>query len=231
MKKIIVFGPALPRWNEIDAIKKSLYFLSPDYSLSFLDPLADAIVNPSQVTNYRLWRDRIKAQMNDCVAFIGFSFGGVILRHCFELFNQIKKTIILLSVPEKIDITLQEQLSKIIAYAEQGNADLAMKIHQQSIFFPSQPTSEYIFPEEKSTMCKRLSVGLQAVLNINNHCITHPIKHLSLVGEKSKLVNINHIQPSVEGRCVIVPKAGMRVLQDNPLFCQSIIMDELHGNE
>lgn len=233
MKKIIILGPVLPSWSEIEVIAKSLSFLKNDYDLLFLDPLTDALENPAQVNNYSLWKDRIKSYMNECVAFIGFSFGGVILRQCFDLFDEIKKKFILISVPEKIDQALLEKLNKIVVYAEQKNAELAMQEYTQSVFFSSKSVLRNVDLKENLMICRRLSVGLKAVLDISNSgpLISRNIKYLSLFGEMSNLVNVNHIEPSAGGRCVVVPNAGMRVLQDNPIFCQSIIMEELSGRE
>ncbi len=230
MKKIIVLAPALPKWTEVEAIKKSLSFLEPEYFLCFLDPLVDAIENPQKVTDYSLWENRVKNQINDCVAFIGFSFGGIILRRCIKLFNQLSKKIIFISVPEKMDLSLRNQLTKIIEYADKEEVDFAMQEHSKYVFFPSNPLVGKVDVRDKALICKRLSIGLKAVLDENNYnqenLINNRVPYTTLVGEKSKLVNINHIESSMGGRCIIIPNAGMRIFQDNPTFCQSILKEE-----
>jgi hypothetical protein len=232
MKKIIVLGPALPKWTEVEAIKKSLSFLEAEYFLHFLDPLVDAIENPHKVTDYALWENRIKNQLHDCVAFIAFSFGGIILRQCFKLFNKLRKKIIFISVPEKIDLSLRDQLTKIIEYADKEEVDLAMQEHSKSVFFPSTPLVGKADLRDKTLICKRLSIGLKAVLDEKNYnqenLINNSIPYTTIVGDKSTLVNINHIESSMVRRCIVVPNAGMRVLQDNPTFCQSVIKAELN---
>lgn len=235
MKKIIILAPALPKWTEVEAIKKSLSFLEPEYFLYFLDPLVDAIENPQKVTDYFLWENRIKNQLNDCVAIMGFSFGGIILRRCFQLFSQLRKKLILVSVPEKIDALLRDRLTKIIEYADKEDVDLAVQEHSKYVFFPSTPLIDNVDVRDKSLICKRLSIGLKAVLDENNYnqrnLINNRIIYTVLVGEKSKLVNINHIESSMESRRIIIPNAGMRIFQDNPDFCQSIIKEELREFE
>jgi hypothetical protein len=229
MKKIIVLAPALPRWQEVNAIKKSLSFLENEYSLVFLDPLVDAIKNSEKVNDFSLWEKRIGKELDHCVALIGFSLGGIILRRCFNFLEKLNKKIILISSPEKINASLINQLKKIINHANKGEVNLAIEEHSKSIFFPSSPLKKRIKPKDKEIICKRLSIGLKIVLDKDNYSDEH--KNISddwvlLVGEKSKLVNIKHITYQ-EKKCIIIPNAGMRILQDNPVFCQSIIKEAL----
>ncbi len=126
MKKIIVLGPVMPQASEIEAISATLTFLHKDYQLDFIDPLSiqAPIANEAY---YDLWKKELKKHLETYDAFFGFSFGGVILEQCFDLFTTIKKPIVLFSTPTFADEALAEKLGLAVHFCKEGQL---MKVAQ-----------------------------------------------------------------------------------------------------
>ena len=47
------------------------------------------------------------------------------------------------------------------------------------------------------------------------------------MGEASQLVNVKNVVMAKTGSLLLVPNAGMRVLQSNRLFCERAILERL----
>lgn len=233
MKKrtILVLAPIMPQCSELETIAPALAFLKGAYQLDFVDPLA--IMAPvSNSAYYELWWERLSQSLNQYDAFIGFSFGGVILQQCFSLFENLNKPLILFSTPSFADASLREKLGEVISLCEQIAVEQALASLYRNVFLPHQPPAGVSETEDKALAASRLIFGLQRVLTTDSRSVLAEasVEHLHLIGENSHLVNQNNVVAPKTGRLVIVPGSSMRVLQDNLPYCQKIILESLQGD-
>src|SRR5690606_27144516 len=85
---------------------------------------------------YQLWQDHLKKWLATYDAFLGFSFGGVILQQCFSLFANRKKPIILFSTPTFADRALQKKLGDVIALCKANRVNDALVSLYKEVFSP-----------------------------------------------------------------------------------------------
>lgn len=227
-KKIIALGPVMPQESDIEAIASTLSFLHENYCIDFIDPLTiqDDLSNEAY---YRLWENEIKKYLDSYDIFFGFSFGGVILEQCFNLFAGLNKSIVLFSTPTFADKALAEKLGRVVDLCRENQVIKALNFLYQDVFHPNKAAQQYTEVANEALVASRLIFGLERVLASNSSTILSQstVDHLHLIGEYSNLVNqANVIRPKT-GHLAIVPGAGMRVLQDNPVFCQNLILDKL----
>ncbi|TAK75002.1 MAG: hypothetical protein EPO11_06130 [Gammaproteobacteria bacterium] len=223
MKKIVVFGPVLPQWSDIQFIANTLQFLRPHYEIDFIDPLESLTT----------WQKKMGLLLDQYDVFLGFSLGGVILQQSFSQFENRDKSLILFSVPSFIDTLLQERLSTVIDLAEKKQVNEAIHCLNRYVSYPNQPSlqEEYLLNETLASL--RLSQGLRFVLETDSRSILQntPLPHLHFIGEKSQLVNKNNVISPKTGQLMIVPHAGMRVLQDNLSYCMPLMTHYLEGKQ
>lgn len=152
----------------------------------------------------------------------------MILQQCFSLFNNTHKPIILFSTPTFADNALTEKLTKVIHLCQEDKLQEALIALYQPVFHPyKMPALNYSL--NKTIAYERLIFGLSRVLQTDSRAILehNKVKHLHLIGEYSNLVNKHNVIAPLNGRLLIVPKASMRVLQDNLPYCQGVILEAL----
>ncbi|QDP71962.1 hypothetical protein FOG18_04935 [Legionella israelensis] len=229
MKKrtILVIGPVSPQASDM-AIAKNLMFLQDHYQLDYLDSLV--IMNDEcREAYYERWKSYLEDRLHCYDAFMGFSFGGVILQQSFALFESVKKSIILFSTPSFADASLHAKLGKVVSLCEKNQLDVALKALYQDVFLSTVHLSFDFTDLDRGVAAERLIFGLNRVLETDSRAILKksPVEHLHLIGECSQLVNEKNVMTPKTGCLMSVPKAGMRVLQDNPGFCQRVILERL----
>lgn len=226
-KKVLILAPVMASHEQGQELLAMLSFLAPNCQLTVLDPL----VNLSELDNepyYKDWQDRLSLLIEQYDAFIGFSFGAVILQQCFPLFEThgiVDKPIILISAPAFADQTLRERLGQVIAWAQAGQLDKAHNLLMTQVRHPFTADRVSLTCKDIDLACARLNEGLTRVLTTDSRAIlsTTLVAHYCFIGEQSYLVNQNHIVFSNKGTLIVVPNAGMRVLQDNVVFCHQKI--------
>jgi hypothetical protein len=228
-KKILAIAPVLPQPSDIEFIARSLQFLENDYAIDFIDPLSlmDDLPNAEY---YQHWEDYLMKALNQYDAFLGFSFGGVILQQCFSLFRTLAKPIVLVSTPTFADSSLQQKLGNVINLCQENRLNDALHSLYHHVFYPGSAPSQSFDIVDPKTASKRLILGLTRVLqtdstHILNHC---SVEHVHLIGEHSQLVNADNVIAPRVGQLLVVPHASMRVLQDNVPFCQKAIVNTLN---
>ena len=228
--KILTMVPVVPQSSEIETIAKSLAFLHPEHSIDFIDSMSIMEDLPN-AAYYQLWEQELKQSLDKYDAFFGFSFGGVILQQCFSLFTKTKKPIVLFSTPTFVDEPLRAKLTKIISLCEDDKLDEALGIHFQRVYAPNIPKKSFDVITDQAMTKKRMIFGLTRFLATDSRLTLkeNPVGYLHLFGEFSDLVNSNNVLVGPKGRVLQVPGASMRVLQDNPAFCQKAIMETLNG--
>lgn len=229
-KKILVLTPDTPDPSYIESIISPLAFLENEYlihpldSLSIMEDLSNAIF-------YQQWQKKLAQYLLHYDAFFGFSFGGVILQQCFSLFTNLKKPIVLFSTPTTADYSLKQKLGTVISLCEQQRVDEAMRSLYQHVYYPNPiPASTHKILDYK-TAAQRVIYGLNRVLatDSSNVITNSSVAHLHLIGEQSDLVNKNNVLPGKNTSLVSVPNAGMRMLRDQPAFCQHLILEYLNN--
>ncbi|KGP62794.1 hypothetical protein EP47_13055 [Legionella norrlandica] len=227
-KKLLVIGPISPQPSDLSSLSRTLHFLEPYYSIDCLDSLA-YMQECTTEEYYEIWKDQLKQIIDNYKAFIGFSFGGMILQQCFSLFSNLDKTIILFSTPTFADDSLKEKLETVITLCSENKLEEALFFLYRSVY---SPDAIFHYPQEhlnRERAIDRLVFGLSKVLETNATSILRNccINHLHLIGEKSNLVNINNVIKPSCGEVIIVPNASMRVLESNPSYCKKIILEAL----
>lgn len=232
-KKIITIGPVSAQSEDMASIASTLSFLDEDYDVDYLDSLSIMENVPNQ-TYYELWKQKLTPCVNEYDAFLGFSFGGVIIQQCFPLFaTHLHKPIILFSTPTFADTELIKKLGKVIQLCHEKKLEEALNALYQPVFYPNPMPALSINTIDEEQAYARLIFGLSRVLNTDSTTALqeNTVEHTHLIGEYSDLVNKSNVAPPNNGHLEVVPKASMRVLQDNPSFCQKVIMEILNHED
>ena len=229
-KRILILGPVTADPSELSAIAGYFSFLNDKYSIDCIDPL-HIMEDVPNAEYYRLWEEKISRNLTRYDAFFGFAFGGVILQQCFSVFTPYKKPVILFSTPTFADKTLDQKLSTVIQHCKNNKLNDALYALYQPVFYPHDIPADIFNIEDEKTALKRLIFGLKRVLDTNsNHIIKNTdVEHLHFIGECSQLVNSDNVSTSKTGTLHIVPKASMRVLQDNLEYCKPLILEALNN--
>jgi len=220
MKKILTIGPILPQWSEIYSFNKHLQFLSKNYAIDFIDPLEDVHDDIDPKLFFNNWIAKLENIFLQYDIFFGFSLGGIILQHCFNVLAIYKKPIILFSTPSFSDNLLCMRFDKILSLIKEKSIHAAIKTLNNYVQYPHVGVCNFTLDNpEKAAL--RLSKGLQFVKsNDRRHMLSKTsMRYLHLIGEKSKLVNINNVIASTNSNIFVIPNSGMRVLQDNLPIC------------
>jgi hypothetical protein len=227
-KKILTIGPVSIDPKEVSSIANTLSFLDKDYDIDYIDSLL-IMENLSNAAYYALWQQKLATYVNDYDAFFGFSFGGVIIQQCFSLFENQHKPIILFSTPTFADAELNHKLGQVIHLCEQEQLEAALNALYEPVFAPYEMPKITCDKVDRDQAYKRLIFGLSRVLQTDSSNVlkNNRVPHLHLIGEYSHLVNRHNVIAPSNGRLIIVPKASMRVLQDNNPYCQKIILEAL----
>ncbi|KTD33356.1 hypothetical protein Lnau_3004 [Legionella nautarum] len=227
-KRILALGPVMPHEFDIEGIAKDLSFLNENFQLDFIDPLMNMDALPTGLY-YLSWQRELADQLSNYDAFLGFSFGGVILQQCFSVFEGTNKPILLFSTPTFANEPLREKLGRVIALCKKNWVMEALKTLYKEVFYPNKPPQINYNRYDQELAARRLIFGLQRVLDTDStQIVSHSaVEHLHLIGEFSNLVNVDNVITPKVGQLIIVPQAGMRVLHDNHAFCQKLIVEYL----
>jgi hypothetical protein len=226
-KKILIIAPVMAQPSEIGLFASSLAFMQPYANMEFLDPLSIIDMDLPNEAYYEAWQSHLASIIPHFDAFIGFSFGGVILQQCFSLFEN--QPIILFSTPTFSDSALHQKLGMVIRLCEKKQLEQALNTLYAQVYYPNpQPSCDWT-TLDPSEAAKRLKTGLTRVLTTDSSYLvkTSNINLLHLMGEHSDLVNAQNVLPPKKGLLLTVPGAGMRVLQDNLAFCRNPILEKL----
>ncbi|PJE08515.1 hypothetical protein [Legionella sp.] len=228
-KKILALAPVMPHESDIEGIAKTLVFLNENFELDFIDPLMNMEALPNDLY-YSSWQRELASRIANYDAFLGFSFGGVILQQCFNLFEGANKPIVLFSTPTFANESLQEKLGGVIDLCKKNRVIEALNTLYNDVFFPNKPPQINYGIYDQELASRRLIFGLQRVLDTDSTQILNhaTVDHLHLIGEFSNLVNVGNVIAPRVGLLAIVPQAGMRILQDNQAFCQKLICERLN---
>lgn len=228
-RTILVIGPVSPQASDVESIALTLKFLEKDYRIDYVDSLmiTDPVSNDAYYN--KLWQAQFRERMSHYHGFLGFSFGGIILQQCFSIFESMNKPIVLFSTPAFADTALTYKLGKVISLCKANMIDKALHCLYQDVFLKQETQAQSFAHLDQDVAAKRLIFGLTRVLNTDSTDILTKtqVDHLHLIGENSRLVNRENVITPNTGCLSIVPNAGMRVLQDNPAFCQHLILERL----
>jgi len=229
-KKILIIGPISIQEDDFTSIAKSLSFLDEQYLVKYIDSLSIMNDLPNQAY-YQLWEQKLVQFFNEYDAFFGFSLGGIIIQQCFPLFSKTHKSLILFSTPTYADSGLTKKLGRVIELCKDKQLEEALNTLYYAVFSPYPLPALSVSVANKNQALKRLLFGLNRVLSTDSTEMlqTNAIRHTHLIGEYSNLVNCNIVIVPPNGHLVTVPQASMRVLQDNPYFCQKIILEVLNN--
>lgn len=228
-RKILLIGPVSAQADDCFSMAASFSFLDERYVIDCLDPLSLMDTVPNSVY-YTRWEDKLAERINDCDAFFGFAFGGVILQQCFSLFTKKHKPIVLFSTPSFADCSLMQKLGTVVSLCQEKKLEEALEALYEPVFYPNQRPPLAVSAINREKAFERLIFGLTRVLQTDSTDLLkeNTVEHLHLIGEYSNLVNKNNVITPKTGRLVVVPKASMRVMQDNPLYCKKTILEALN---
>ena len=123
---------------------------------------------------------------------------------------------------------LKRKLGEVIRLCQELHVDEALISLYQHVFYPNKPAQPFLYDNKEETAA-RVIFGLQHVLDTDSQAILQQtrVAYLHLMGEASQLVNVENVIMAKKGYLLLVPNAGMRVLQSNPLFCERAILERL----
>ena len=192
--------------------------------------MSEFVEGTNQVQFFAEWHSKIKSSLPHYDAFFGFSLGGVVLQQCFDLFKNAHKPLILFSVPSFSDGLLSERLDHVINLIKENSVIAA--IHELNLYvFHPHSAPKHMAIQDIAQAASRLLHGLQFVRDTDSrHALKKfAVSYLHLIGEESLLVNSNNVEPPVSGELIMVPKSGMRILQNNVSYCMVPIIKFLEG--
>lgn len=231
-KKILVLAPILTLPDDLVPFLSMLDFLKSDYDVETIDPLLEySCLDNNQY--YQNWQKTLAKIMHQYDAFIGFSFGAVILQQCFILFDgtTTKKLMLLFSAPSFADNALREKLSRVLYLAQHRQLNSAHRLKMQYVYHPGKAPPSNAPTSRDYTLigCRRLVEGITRLLTTDSRTPlkTYHVKYHHFIGEHSYLVNSRNVIPGRSGTILTVPGASMRVLQDNPAYCYKKIKEIL----
>jgi hypothetical protein len=229
MKSLLAMSPKLPQASDLKSFSKCLDFLKSDYKITWIDPL-EKFKNLSNEEYAEYWKQKIHAWIDSYDVFLGFSLGAILLQDNLDQFLNQHKTIILFSPPSVVDEILKNKLSSILLASRSDQTQHAVQMLHQYVFLESHIDYEKVRVEPWSDIASRVEFGLEYVLNrqIPNNIKNCKTIVYQLVGAESKLVTKNNVLMTPNSILQIVPKAGNRVLEDNPGFTQAIVKEWLH---
>ena len=222
--KILVVGPITAAASQLEVFKTSLKQLMPSYDYDVLDPL-QVFDDISNQQFYQRWHERLSKLVDQYDGYIGFSFGAVVLLQTLTLFEQqsIKqKPLILFSAPMVADSLLFDKLTAVIKLAEANKLQQAEQLLMSYVFAPHTKAPDLAAIEDEEQACQRLVYGLNRALTTDCSAAINAVKReiIHFIGADSQLVTSKQALSLPTGKTITVPNAGMRVLQDNPDFCQ-----------
>lgn len=229
-KKLLVIGPVTPQESDLKSIAATLSFLDETYTIDFIDSLSMMDEMPDSHF-YQFWHQKLCHYLPQYEGFLGFSFGGVILQQCLSLFETYKKPLILFSTPTFADATLNKKLGRVISLSRENKVEEALQLLYTDVFYPNTQPLKLHTDLNNDAAAKRLIFGLTKVLQTDSRAqlALSTVDHLHLIGESSHLVNQKNVIHPENGRLLIVPGAGMRVLQDNLPYCEDRIREVLNS--
>lgn len=233
MKKILVIGPALAQWSEIERISESLNFLNCQYAVDYIDPLETLTKDTKRIDFFNSWEIKIKLLLDNYDAFFGLSLGGVILQKNFNLFKQRNKSLVLFSVPSFSDAPLLKKLDSVINLIREKSVIDGINELSRFVFYPfAIPKCSILNDCDLDQAALRLSYGLQFVKETDSRLALKEtsINYLHLIGQESLLVNNKNVVAFSGCQLEIVPRAGMRVLQNNLDYCIAKITEYFKKN-
>ncbi len=223
--KALVLGPITADSLHLEALRKPLDFLSRDYDIEILDPL---MFDADARDFYPKWQKKLTALWPDFELIIGFSFGGMILLDFLAANTVEQKSILLFSAPAFSDDALKAKLGQVIHDCEQQQLSRALDTLYAWVYAPGQALEQSL-PQDQRQACRRLISGLKRVIDTDLRTglqnISQPFLHF--YGECSELVGRAQLGDCPEARLVEVRQSSMRVLEDQPGFCQQRIWDYL----
>lgn len=220
MKKIIVFSPALGSYDEMAPIANELSFLNKNFQVDYVDSLGNISTIDNSDDYFEKWNLKIKSMIENYDIFFGFSLGGVILQQCLNLFSTTDKKFVLFSVPSFCNHDLYKKLNGVIELINKKSVESGMEKLSEFVLHPYQSNfSAYFYDQDNAK--KRLLLGLQYVRDADSRPLLKEskINYLHFIGEESGLVDIHNVIKPDCCQLEIVPKVGMRVLQNNQQYC------------
>lgn len=225
----IAISPIQGDWPKLEDICKSLDFLSEYYQINYIDSL-QWLGQAKTINSYvQLFKTDIQDLIKQADLVLGFSFGGSLLQYLLPNLSNTKAKIILLSSPTVIDQELNQKISRIRELLLADKINEAVNYLNSFIFKDYKNSNKNILNQQA---INRLLEGFRLILEVDaRSSIESSVKpHLHLCGDESLLVNINHIKINKTSSIISIPNAKMRVLQDNPQYCETIIKNYLGIN-
>ncbi|MBN9230218.1 MAG: hypothetical protein J0I93_05150 [Legionella sp.] len=232
-ERLLVIGPIAPQAQDINHICRPLQFLEHHYQIHAIDPLTE-ITETAHHQYYPCWQQYLTREAKNFAAFIGFSFGGIILQQNLPTLAAINKPILLFSTPSYVNKALSEKLLAVIDCCKHQHLLQALQALYKPVFSPNPIPKELLNTQvmNEKEACRRLIWGLTQVLMTDSRdLLLHTrLNYTHLIGAQSDLVNKENVIKAPTMSLLEIPHAGMRVLQDNPEYCQPIIWEAL-GHE
>lgn len=232
MKKIAIFSPVLAEYREMVSISNDLAFLNKNFHVDYFDSLENVLISSEENNFFSHWKFKIKSMLFKYDLFFGFSLGGVILQQCMELLLEINKKMVFFSVPSFCNKALYQKLNEVITLINEQSVESG--IHQLNEFVLYPKVMHYpIQLHDRNNAKLRLSMGLKWVRDTDSRPLLKKTKvnYLHFIGEESALVDIKNVIKPDCCQLEIVPRSGMRVLQNNPQYCIDKIKNFLLENE
>jgi hypothetical protein len=231
-KNMLILSPILPLWSDMDGIKPIFDVFKSSYQLTFLDSLTHIHHDTPTSEFFERWQEYLASNSTHYDVILGLSFGALILQKSLKIFEHSKTKLMLVSSPSQLDDDLIEKLSLVQHYAKTREIQEAVNLLNLFACYPSAPPELPLTLYGSTDAAQRVIAGIELVLTHDVVKTTNINKrYLNIVGENSKLVKASNTINSPKSETIIVQNAGMRVFQDNPIFCFETILKEISNDQ
>lgn len=212
---LVIMAPIMPTENHLDQIKKNVAKLNLGYNLKVYDPLM--FKGQSFIEGKQFWHQQLSIDIQQGVrAFIGFSFGAVLLLQLLSDYSDIKLKLALVSMPYPMRKPLKENLSDVRKMCQLDQTNLAIQQLYKKVYLPLQSVPNSFQNLDLVEAKKRFIFGFDWLFELNEESvkISNNLSVMHLLGAESKLVNIDTIYDLNEVPRKLIKGSGMRVLED-----------------
>lgn len=242
---VLILGPVNPAWHGADFCEPLVdLFLRRGQQVFVLDTIAfvgDGVASDAGAAAIGELADYIQSELPPLDVIAGYALGGTM---ALKLARYLPDTprILCLSGPGRIDDDIRGRLQALVDLLERGDlagclAALSASVAPRGVA-PGVRHVDSIPEREAQEGCRRMLAGFRFLLRLDARggWDGFPGRVLCMLGEQSQLATAANLafQPGPAGHrheVVQVPRSGMRILLDNPVFTLSTINEWLQNGE
>ncbi|WP_273756182.1 alpha/beta hydrolase [Bartonella sp. MM73XJBT] len=231
----VILAPVMPVWDKgIFCSPLKNLFLERGFRVTLLDTLSLFSSNSTSEVIPSLTAE-LKDRFREPFILVGFAMAGTLVQMLAARLPNVR-AVLVVNAPGYPDELLQRRLGYLLTLLKGGDLSSALEILDmfvQPIGAIKKRTLLKIPDAQRNMAIERMTRGFQFLLEMDarNEIIKYSGKFLALIGEKSQLATIDN---QTRSHCIhheykVIPDAGMRLWDDNPVMTNAIIDEWMNG--